>query len=250
MSNQNPLAKSLQLLWEGLPEPEKGPKPKLSLDQIVAAGVELADSEGLEALSMRRLAQKLGVGTMSLYRYVPSKEELLNLMLDSVVGPSQERLSSPEKGWREFLRTTAYAGRELYLTHPWAIQTNWSRPVLGPNSLADLELFMIGVKELRLSDREKMNLATALDSYVLGTARQELLWRNAAAQSEMTDEEFWNYQLPTLEKAMTSGQFPTMARLSEDTFNGTYEETFDLGLTLILDGLEQKVRDRETGAGS
>lgn len=250
MTDQNPLARSLQLLWEGLPEPEKGPKPKLSLQQIVAAGVELADRHGLEALSMRRLAQKLGVGTMSLYRYVPSKEELLNLMLDSVVGPSRDRLASPEKGWREFLRTTAYAGRDLYLAHPWAIQTNWSRPVLGPNSLADLELFMTGVQELRLSDQEKMNLATALDSYVLGTARQELLWRNAAAESELTDEEFWNYQIPTLEKAMVSGQFPTMAQLSEDTFNGTYEETFDLGLTLILNGLEQKVRQQEAGAES
>lgn len=85
MAEQNPLEKSLQLLWEGLPEPEKGPKPKLTLEQIVAAGIELADNEGVEALSMRKLAQQLDVGTMSLYRYVPSKDDLLNLMLDAAV---------------------------------------------------------------------------------------------------------------------------------------------------------------------
>lgn len=242
MSGQNPLAKSLQLLWEGLPEPEKGPRPKLTLEQIIAAGIELADSEGLDALSMRRLAQDLDVGTMSLYRYVPSKRVLLDLMLDAVVGPSPARSSAPDKGWREFLFATAHEGRQLYLSHPWAIQTNWSRPVLGPNSVADMDLFMSGLRDLPLRDQEKMQLATALDSYVLGTVRQELLWLSAAAESGMTDEEFWNHQLPTLERAMASGKFPTMAALSEDTFDASWEETFDLGLHLLLDGLEAKVQ--------
>lgn len=241
MSDQNPLAKSLQLLWGGLPEPEKGPKPKLTLEQIVAAGVELADAEGIEALSMRKLAQKLDVGTMSLYRYVPSKTELLNLMLDTVVGPSHARMTAPEQGWREFLTTTAYEARQLYLEHPWALQANWSRPVLGPNSVADLELFMTGLKDQPLSDQEKMNLATAIDSYVLGTVRQELLWLNAASESGMTDEEFWSYQLPTLERAMASGRFPILAQSSEDMFTSTWEQTFDFGLQLILDGLEKRL---------
>lgn len=73
MSEENPLATSLRLLWEGLPDPEKGPKPKLTLEQVISAGIELADSEGLEALSMRRLAQRLGVGTMSLYAMCPRR---------------------------------------------------------------------------------------------------------------------------------------------------------------------------------
>ncbi|WP_120003863.1 TetR/AcrR family transcriptional regulator [Nesterenkonia muleiensis] len=245
MSDQNPLAKSLQLLWEGLPDPEKGPKPKLRLEQIVAAGIELADSEGLEALSMRRLAQNLGVGTMSLYRYVPSKTELLNLMLDAVVGPSPSRFSATDRGWREFLTTTAHEGRRLYLEHPWTLQANWTRPVLGPNSVADMELFMSGLLDLPLKDREKMSLATALDSYVLGAVRQELLWLNAAAESGMTDEEFWTHQLPTLERAMASGKFPAMAALGDDTFDSSWDETFDLGLQLFLDGLESKIQRRK-----
>src|SRR5690606_33184773 len=147
------------------------------------------DEEGVEALSMRRLAQKLGVGTMSLYRYVPSKGDLLNLMLDAVVGPSAERQAAQGLGWREFLAITAREARQLYLSHPWTMQANWSRPVLGPNSVADLDLFMAGVSGLPMSDREKVSLATALDCFVMGHVRQELLWRNSAVESEMTDEE-------------------------------------------------------------
>ncbi|NDK32676.1 TetR/AcrR family transcriptional regulator [Nesterenkonia haasae] len=245
MREQNPLTTSLQLLWNGLPDPEKGPKPKLTLNQIVSAGVSLADAEGLDALSMRRLARALNVGTMSLYRYVPSKTELLNLMLDSVVGPSQQRLSSVDGGWRSFLTATVHAGRRLYLDHPWTLQANWSRPVLGPNSVADLELFMTGVRELPLSDQRKMDLATVLDSYAQGTARQEMMWINAAADSGMTDDEFWSYQLPTLEKEMTSGRFPMMAALDEETFNSTWDESFEFGLQLLLDGLENDIRRSE-----
>lgn len=244
MTDRNPLAASLQLLWEGLPQPEKGPKPKLSLEEIIEAAIGLADHEGIDALSMRRLAQELGVGTMSLYRYVPSKKELLDLMLDAVVGPSLERCSAPARGWREFLTATAHEGRKMYLGHPWALQTNWSRPVLGPSSVADLELFMSGVNGLPLSDQEKMSLVTALDSYVLGTVRQELMWQEAATESGITHEEFWEYQLPALERAMASGRFPTMAALGEDTFDGDWEESFEFGLTLFLDGLEKMIQRR------
>ncbi|TLP97434.1 TetR/AcrR family transcriptional regulator [Nesterenkonia salmonea] len=245
MNDQNPLTRSLQLLWNGLPEPEKGPKPKLRLDQIVEAGVALADAEGLEALSMRRLARVLDVGTMSLYRYVPSKTELLNLMLDSVVGPSQHRLSLVGGDWRTFLTATVHEGRRLYLNHPWTLQANWSRPVLGPNSVADLELFMAGVKDLPLSDQRKMDLATVLDSYAQGTVRQEMMWINAASESGMTDDEFWGYQVPTLEREMTSGRFPMMAALDNETFNSTWEESFEFGLQLLLDGLETTIRRAE-----
>lgn len=244
MSDQNPLAQSLQLLWEGLPEPEKGPRPKLRLEQIIETAIGLADSEGLDALSMRRLAQELGVGTMSLYRYVPSKRELMDLMLDAVVDPSPERSRTPQKSWREFLAATAREGRQLYLDHPWTLQTNWARPVLGPNSMADMELFISGMKDLPLSDQEKMNIVSALDSYVLGSAKQELTWLNAATDSGITDEEFWQYQLPALERAMASGRFPIMTTLGEDTFDGTWEESFELGLELFLDGLEALIQRR------
>lgn len=244
MSDQNPLAKSLQLLWEGLPQPRKGPKPGLTLNQIVTAGIALADAEGLEALSMRRLAKDLGAGTMSLYRYVPSKTELLNLMLDAVVGPDPQQREALDGHWRAFLEVTAWGDRALYLKHPWVIQANWTRPVLGPNSVSEMELIMSGLQDLPLSDQEKMNVISSLDSFVMGSARQEILWQNAAAESGMTDDEFWGYQLPMLEKVMASGRFPVMAALSEDTFSADWDETFGFGLGLVLEGLEQQVNRR------
>lgn len=194
MSEKNSLATSLRLLWEGLPDHGRGPRRNLSLEQIVTTAIELADTEGVDALSMRALAQKLDVGTMTLYRYVPSKDELLPLMLNAVVGPSETRRQAAAEDWQTFLTATATEAREMYLTHPWAIQTNWSRPVLGPASVADLELFLEGVKDLPLSDAEKMNLATTIDSYVLGLARQQLQWSNAASKWGMSDEEFWTTQ--------------------------------------------------------
>lgn len=249
MSDQNPLATSLRLLWEGLPDSERGPKPKLSLDQIVQAGIALADSAGLEALSMRRLAQELGVGTMSLYRYVPSKTELLSLMLDAVMGPDHHQKASSRAGWRRFLEATAWGDRKLYLAHPWALQANWTRPVIGPNSMAEMELILTEIRHLPLTDQQKMNVVTALDSYVMGAVRQELLWQSAAAESGMSDHEFWRHQVPTMEQAMTSGRFPTMAELSEDTFDGGWEDSFAAGLELLLDGLESRISQLPSEAG-
>ena len=241
MNEQNPVVQSLKLLWEGLPEPKKGPKPTLTLEQIVQAGVELADQEGLDAVSMRKLAQKLGVGAMSLYRYVPSKTELLNLMLDAVSGPDPTRESAFARGWRAGLEAVGRGGRAQYLAHPWLLQVNWTQPVLGPNSMADMELIFDGLREMPLSDQQKMQAIVALDSYVTGAVRQEILSHRAASESGMTDEDFWQSQAPILEGIFATGRFPVMAALSEDTFAGTWEEHFELGLELLLDGVEKQV---------
>lgn len=246
MSDENPLAVSLRLLWEGRPESEKGPRPKLTLEQIVAAGIELADRDGLEALSMRRLAQELEVGTMSLYRYVPSKRELLDLMLDAVSGPSQTRTAVVANGWREFLITLAREDRLLYLSHPWALQANWTRPVMGPSSVADLEEFLSGLRGVPLADREKMDLRASLSSYVSGSARQELLWHTAAVESDMSEDEFWEHQMPTLERAMESGRFPAMAALDGNAFDSSWADGFEMGLQLILDGVDSMIRRRSS----
>ncbi|WP_375001011.1 TetR/AcrR family transcriptional regulator [Aeromicrobium sp. CTD01-1L150] len=243
MPEENPLSASLRLLWEGLPKTRKGPKATLTLEQIVSTGIELADAEGIDALTMRKLAAALGMGTMSLYRYVPSKTELLNLMLDHVSGAQVGRLS-PGSGWRETLETAGRQGRALYLDHPWLMGVNWSRPVLGPGSVAGMEETMAGLRGLPFSDQEKVVVISALDAYVTGLVRQEILYTSAAAETGMSDEEFWSAQLPTLVAAMESGQFPVMASLDEDCFDASWDQTFELGLSYMLDGIDREVERR------
>lgn len=246
MDAENPLAQSQRLLWEGLPQSRKGPKPTLTLEQIVVAGIAIADAEGVDALSMRKLAAQLGMGTMSLYRYIPTKDDLLTLMLDHVNGKHLERLD-PDAGWRPTLETVGWRSRELNLTHCWLLQVNWSRPVLGPNSVADLDRTLSGLRDLPFSDKEKMMVISLLDSYVTGSARQEILYERAATETGMTDEEFWGNQYPVLAKAMQSGEYPTMAAMDEDVFDGDWDQTFAFGLGFLLDGVEREVARRTQG---
>lgn len=242
MSTENPLVRTQELLWNGLPETTRGPRPTLTLDQIVTAAVALADSEGIDKLSMRRLATELGVGTMSLYRYVPGKTELVNLMLDRVLGGSADRFADLGDDWRAVLERAARDGRQTYLNHRWLLQVNLARPVIGPNSLADLDATLAALNSLTLSDREKLAVITAIDGFVVGTVRTELLYEKAAEETGVSDEEFWEMQLPYLNAAMEKGDYPAMMALDEDAFDGPWSETFDLGLSAMLDGLEMRLR--------
>lgn len=239
------LEHSLELLWGGRPPPTKGPKPGLTVPQIVEAAIQLVDADGFEALSMRRLARELGVGTMSLYRYVPDKSVLLDLMLDRVSAPDHDARPGPGSPWREALQAEAEGGRALYLQHPWLLQVNWSRPVLGPNTVAGLELTLAGLTELPMSDQEKLMIISAIDAYVVGSVRQQVMYELAAEETGVSDEEFWRMQMPTMERAMDTGDYPVMAAMDEDTFDAGWDETFTLGLQHLLDGIAADVARRE-----
>lgn len=242
------LKRSIELLWGEGARPTRGPKPSLTLDRIVDAAVALADREGIDALSMRRVAGELGVGAMSLYRHVPGKAELLALMLDKVCDPGEDLAHARDAGWRKVVELTARRSYRMYLSHPWLLQVNWTRPVIGPNTLADMELFMRGLSGLDLTDQERISVLIMVDGYVTGVARQQV--QNAAVPEEtgVTDEEFWRHQYPVLAKAMLSGQYPAMAALSEDAFNLGWEETFEFGLQRLLDGIGALLDARSAAA--
>jgi AcrR family transcriptional regulator len=126
------LRRTIDLLWGKVEQrPSRGPRPSLSLDQIVDAAIAVADAGGIEALSMRRVAAELGAGTMSLYRHVPGKPELLALMLERISDPWGMCAHARGKPWREVLELVARGGYRMYLDHPWLLQVNWTRPVLG-----------------------------------------------------------------------------------------------------------------------
>src|SRR5688500_17259010 len=130
--------RSMELLWGAGSTPSRGPKPGLTVAAIVEAAIEVADTEGLAALSMRKVAEKLGKSAMSLYTYVPGKPELLDVMLDTVLG--ELPTSYPrDDGWRAAVEASARDGWSLYERHPWVLQVSGSRAVLGPHELDTYE---------------------------------------------------------------------------------------------------------------
>ncbi|MEU2282009.1 TetR/AcrR family transcriptional regulator [Streptomyces sp. NPDC013178] len=244
-SGSGDIVRTLELLWDTGKRPSRGPKPGLTLERIVETAVEIADRDGLDAVSMRRIAAELGTGAMSLYRYVPGKAELLDLMLDRVQRPDPGDLG--DGGWRPALEATAYATLALYRRHPWLLQVNQSRPILGPSALDGMEKVLTRIKPMGLSDPELVSAIIMIDGYVVGAARTQLYQEEAERKSGMTDAQFWAAQAPVLEKIMASGRYPVMAALSEDTFLPHFDH-FDFGLQRILDGLEVLVEQRKGAA--
>ncbi|WP_068056704.1 TetR/AcrR family transcriptional regulator [Nocardia xishanensis] len=240
-SGSGDLARTLDLLWDTGHRPSRGPKPTLTLDRIVEAAVRVADTEGLAAVTMRRVATELGTGTMSLYRYLPGKAELLDLMLDRVQQPPEGELA-PE-GWREALRGYAYESLEMYRRHPWLLEVNQTRPVLGPGALAGMEHLLTRIESMGLADPEMIAVLVMISGYVAGVARTRVFAEEAERTTGMTDAEFWKAQEPALEKALATGRYPAVAALSEEAFDTSFDH-FDFGLQRILDGLEVFVAKR------
>lgn len=246
-SDRGYLRRSLDLLWGQGERPSRGPRPGLTLERIAAAGVAIADAEGIDALSMRRVAAELGVGTMSLYRYVPGKAELLELMIDRAYRMMPGDDAPRDAGWRTVLGYVAHGNWRMYLAHPWLLQTSLARPVLGPGAMAGFDYAVSGLAGLPLTDQERLGFIAAVDGYVAGCARTHVHTALAARQTGISDEEFWTAHGPLLEKAMLSGAYPHAAALAGDAFAVPGERLFEFGLERLLDGLASFIAAAEGG---
>jgi AcrR family transcriptional regulator len=240
--------RSIELLWGVQERPRRGPKPKLNVAMIVAEAIQLADTEGLTALAMRRIADNLGVATMSLYTYVPSKAELIDLMMDAVHGefaPPEDL----ESGWRARLEFIAKANWALYHRHPWMLQVITSRPPLGPLTMAKYEYELGAVDGIGLTDLEMDAVIGVIGSYVQGAARTSIDASQLVQRSGMTDLQWWEASAPVLARVVDGTTFPLGERVG-NAAGEEYASAFDparnfaFGLPLVLDGIEALVASR------
>jgi AcrR family transcriptional regulator len=238
---------TLRLLWRSPAPASRGPKAGLSVDRIVAAGVALADRDGLDALSMRRVAQELGVGTMSLYRHVPGKAELLDLMFDRVLGETLGK-PRPQGDWRERLRAIAWESWRVYHAHPWMLQISQARPPLGPNVLDSYEQLLQVVDGIGLEPGEMDAAVTLVSDFVAGAARRSIDSLTAEAQSGQSDESWWDEHSSFWEEQFTEERYPTMTKLWQaNAFERSAEDSFGLGVERILDGIAARLGPDATG---
>ncbi|QFZ19965.1 TetR/AcrR family transcriptional regulator [Saccharothrix syringae] len=249
-AGQGDARRSMRLLWRD-PAP---PGPGLSLEAVVAAAIELADRDGMAAVSMRAVGRRLGRTAMALYTYVADKAELVDLMYDQVLGelPADYPL---DDGWRAALTAWARDGRAFYLRHPWVLQVSQARPVLGPHEFASLETLVRIVRGTGLAPDVLRGVVGALMQFVRGAAAVIADARSAAAATGVSDEEWWYSRSPLLEEVAPdfAERFPLATWVgAEDPPEVPGDEcapylerdavhNFDVGLRVLLDGIEAAV---------
>ncbi|WP_410657611.1 TetR/AcrR family transcriptional regulator [Amycolatopsis sp. lyj-112] len=238
--------RTIELLWGVRDKPRRGPKPKLTVDQIVTAAIELADSEGIAALSVRRAAERLGVSPMSIYTYIPSRSELLDLMMDRVHGELTD--PPPSHDWRATMTLLAADAWEMYHRHPWMLQLITGRIPLGPHSFAKHERELSAVDAIGLTDLEMDAVVAMVNGFVQGIARGSVESAGLVRRSGMTDLEWWTASAPVLAEIpeADAGLFPLAARIGQAAgeAHGAASaplSTFRFGLARLLDGVEQLV---------
>jgi AcrR family transcriptional regulator len=242
-------ARTMALLWGKQRRPTRGPKPGLSVERIVASAIALADAEGLAALTMRRVAERLGVGAMSLYTYVPTKAELLDLMVDAVfaetAGPDDG-----DGGWRARLERVARQNWALYLRHPWLLQVAAaSRPPLGPQTIAKYDRELRAVEGIGLSEVEMDSVLSLVLGHVEVAARRALEAAEAERRTGLSDDQWWRAVAPLLEEVFDPDRYPTAARVGPvvgAAYQAAYDpaHAFEFGLRRVLDGIEALVEAR------
>jgi AcrR family transcriptional regulator len=227
-------------------------RPRYTREQIAAAALAVADAEGIEAVSMRRVAAELGAGTMTIYHYVRTKGELLDLMDDAIMAEVLVPNGELASGWREALTQIATRSRDAFSRHAWAME-GLRGSQGGPNSLKHFEQTLAAVAPLELPLEQKLELVLIVDDYVFG-----YVLRASEAASELEHLDAHESHLLYMATLLESGEYPHTAdvfrdhdlvsgfALMVDAFRNP--NRFDHGLERLLDGIEAWVGRTAGGA--
>lgn len=210
--------------------------PPLSRERILRTALRLADEGGLNALSMRKVAQELGVRAMSLYNHVANKDDMIDGIVDRVIGEIE--LPRFDLDWKMAMRQRAFSAHEVLLKHPWAAMAIMSRINVGPAMLRYVDTTIGCLREAGFSWEMADHAWNAIDSHIYGFTLQELNFPVEASEYAETAESFISYIPPD--------QYPYMHQLSLYIIDGSYNglHDFEFGLDFVLDGLD-KLRERD-----
>src|SRR4051794_4759608 len=214
---------------EGTPRAERRP---LTRDAIVDAALTLLDREGLGGLSMRKLADELGVGAASLYWHVGDKEELLGLLLDRIVGETDVPEPDPAN-WQEQVKEMGRENRRLLRRHRDAAQISLGRIPVGPHSMPVLERYLAVLRAADLPPRVIALAADMFALYVGGFAFEESM-----RVPPLGDERAGQEQLAEYFRSLPREDFPSLVALADDLTAGDADERFEFALELLVRGLE------------
>lgn len=242
---------ALAIAWGLAPSPRRGPRRELTHEQIVAAALEIADADGLAAVTMQKVATALGFTTMSLYRYVTSKDDLLQLMQDAAMA-LPEGATVTVDDWREGLVQVTDHMRTVYGARPWALDVPLSfTGVVMPNNLRFADLTFRAMRTLPLPPAQKVGILLSLAMYVRSYAALE---RDLIATEGTDDPQFTDALAGLLQKVVTPEEFPDLAPVLPEAFVGDdsadSDDDYEFGLARILDGIERYVDDLAAGSGS
>ncbi|HIY65705.1 MAG TPA: TetR/AcrR family transcriptional regulator [Candidatus Agrococcus pullicola] len=237
-------SKTLALLWGMTPQsaPRKGPARSLTVEQIVQAALELADDLGIDAVTMRAVANRVGVSAMSIYTYIPGKPELLDLMVDTLYA-GLPRASWGNDSWRDRAQQVAESNRELLRQHPWMTEiAALSRPPLGPGVMAKYEHELAVFDTTDLSDTDIDAALSYLLGFVQSHCRSARDAERATTDSAMTDAQWWETNQSLLAEAVDPEKFPRAVRIgaaagAEQDSAWNPDRAWRFGLDRTLDGL-------------
>jgi AcrR family transcriptional regulator len=246
------LPASIEAAWGVRRRPHKGPRPALSLERIVAAAVRVAAADGLQAVSMGRVAGELGASTMSLYRYVAAKDELLALMADlTFEAPPARR--GPQESWRDGLSRWAWTELGVYRRNPWVLRIPISGPPVTPNAMAWLERGLDCLRDTGLREDEKLSVILLLTGFVRNQATlQADIAAAQAAGATPPDPEMMRSYSRLLARLTDPERFPALhaviaAGVFDEPDDG--DDDFVFGLERVLDGIETLIDRRRSGRG-
>jgi AcrR family transcriptional regulator len=238
---RNSYRSGYDVLW-GLTEP---PAPRrgtgLDRDTIVQAAIEIADADGIEAVTMRRVADRLNTGPMSLYRYVPDKDALVSMMVDAVIGDVPLKSVDVPADWREGLRLLAESAWRVSRAHRWYPEASIARPPLTPNGVAGLELGLSIFDGYDIGIGTKAQFVAAVHISVLSAAMNLAVGERTRARMDMPGEDIMTADVPFLRTMMSSGRYPRVIKFLTEAERPDGEAQMWAGVELILDGIEKRL---------